>query len=124
MQKEAPLGASFRSLHTVKGEVMYFKEKPHLSRRQMQECIESAEGYLAGFELIHEGRGPWVWVEPTRAPDYRPQGPNVLECKAVRLCTKRDIDDFIKLLQWGQVVLRVIYVRAAGRSCFAVLRLD
>lgn len=95
-----------------------------LTRLQLQEYIESAHGHLAGFELLSEGRGPWVWVDPVCANTYRAPGPNVEWCRIAGSCSAEDEKAFSYLLGRGDIILRVIYVRRRGESRFAVLRID
>lgn len=98
--------------------------KVRMTREQLRDVIESADSLLAGFELRQDERGPWVWIHPVPALDYRPQGPNVSYCKVIRPCSPQDSECFSMLLGQGLIVLRVIYVREVGKTRFAVLRLD
>lgn len=98
--------------------------KLRMTKEQLRDVIESADGLLAGFELKQDERGSWVWILPVPAGSYRPQGPNVSHCVVARPCSAEDAKCFSYLLGRGDVVLRVIYVRKEGESRFAVLRLD
>lgn len=98
--------------------------KVRMTREQLRDVIESSDNLLAGFELRQDERGPWVWLHPVRAPQYRPCGPNVSHCLVIRSCSDEDVKCFSHLLSAGDIVLRVVYVRTHGANRFAVLRLE
>lgn len=98
--------------------------KVRMTREQLRDVIESSDNLLAGFELRQDERGPWVWIHPVPALDYRPQGPNVSHCIVSRPCSDEDVKCFSHLLSAGDIVLRVVYVRTHGANRFAVLRLE
>lgn len=91
-----------------------------LSASDVLEQIESAEGYLGGFELLQGNRaGPWVWVRVIPQNHECIQRPCVSHCEVTRHCSPEETADFSELLTRGDAVLRVISVETGNR--FAVL---